>query len=139
MYAYGALLIGAQAVLAWTFNSHIGGEEQALFGLLDHDGTPSWKVDEFARIASEFKQLSRFGFPRYTRPRGSPLVHQRTQRAADRLAGIEPFRAIGHIRLLRVEIVEASFPGGIPEIRDRGDIGHIAPPDGIELREPLHR
>jgi len=68
MYAYEALLIGAQAVLAWTFNSHIGGEEQALFGLLDHDGTPSWKVDEFARIASEFKQLSKFGFPRYTRP-----------------------------------------------------------------------
>jgi beta-galactosidase len=64
MYAYEALLIGAQAVLAWTFNSHIGGEEQALFGLLDHDGTPSWKVDEFARIASEFKQLSKLGFPR---------------------------------------------------------------------------
>jgi beta-galactosidase len=68
MYAFVALLIGAQAVLAWTFNSHIGGEEQALFGLLDHDGTPSWKVDEFARIASEFKQLSKLGFPRYTRP-----------------------------------------------------------------------
>jgi beta-galactosidase len=68
MYAYEALLIGAQAILAWTFNSHVGGEEQALFGLLDHDGTPSWKVDEFARIASEFKLLSRFGFPRYTRP-----------------------------------------------------------------------
>jgi beta-galactosidase len=68
MYAYVGLLIGAQAVLAWTFNSHVGGEEQALFGLLDHDGTPSWKVDEFARIASEFQQLSKFGFPRYTRP-----------------------------------------------------------------------
>ena len=68
MYAYVALLIGAQAVLAWTFNSHAGGEEQALFGLLDHDGTPSWKVDEFARIASEFKQLTKFGFPRYPRP-----------------------------------------------------------------------
>src|ERR1039458_5244011 len=68
MYAYEALLIGAQAVLAWTFNSHTGGEEQALFGLVDHDGTPSWKVDEFARIASEFKQLSKLGFPRYTRP-----------------------------------------------------------------------
>jgi beta-galactosidase len=68
MYAYEALLIGAQAVLAWTFNSHIGGEEQALFGLLDHDGTPSWKVDDFTRIASEFKQLSNLGFPRYPRP-----------------------------------------------------------------------
>ena len=68
MYAYLALMMGAQGILAWTFNSHSGGEEQALFGLLDHDGSPSWKVDEFARIASEFRQLSKFGFPRYTHP-----------------------------------------------------------------------
>jgi beta-galactosidase len=68
MYAYLGLMIGAQGTLAWTFNSHLGGEEQALFGLVDHDGTPSWKVDEFARIASEFKQLEKFGFPRYTHP-----------------------------------------------------------------------
>jgi beta-galactosidase len=68
MYAYLSLMVGAQGILAWTFNSHLGGEEQALFGLLDHDSTPSWKLDEFARIASEFKQLSKFGFPRYTHP-----------------------------------------------------------------------
>ncbi len=64
MYAYLGLMIGAQGTLAWTFNSHQGGEEQALFGLVDHDGTPSWKVDEFARIASEFKLLAKYGFPR---------------------------------------------------------------------------
>jgi beta-galactosidase len=68
MYAYLGLLMGAQGMLAWTFNSHLGGEEQALFGLVDHDGTPSWKVDEFARFASEFKQLEKLGFPRYTHP-----------------------------------------------------------------------
>jgi beta-galactosidase len=68
MYAYLGLMMGAQGFLAWTFNSHLGGEEQALFGLLDHDGTPSWKVDEFARIAAEFKQLQKYGFPRYTHP-----------------------------------------------------------------------
>ncbi len=68
MYAYLALLMGAQGILAWTFNSHLGGEEQALFGLLDHDGRPSWKVDEFARIASEFRELQKYGFPRYTHP-----------------------------------------------------------------------
>ena len=68
MYAYLGLMMGAQGILAWTFNSHQGGEEQALFGLVDHDGTPSWKVDEFARIASEFKQLAKYGFPRYTHP-----------------------------------------------------------------------
>jgi len=68
MYAYLGLMMGAQGTLAWTFNSHLGGEEQSLFGLVDHDGTPSWKVDEFARIASEFKQLSKLGFPRCTHP-----------------------------------------------------------------------
>ncbi len=68
MYAYLGLIMGAQGILAWTFNSHQGGEEQALFGLVDHDGTPSWKVDEFARIATEFKQLAKYGFPRYTHP-----------------------------------------------------------------------
>ena len=68
MYAYLGLMMGGQGILAWTFNSHLGGEEQALFGLVDHDGTPSWKVDEFARIGAEFKQLSKYGFPRYTHP-----------------------------------------------------------------------
>ncbi len=68
MYAQLALLIGGQSVLAWTFNSHLGGEEQTLFGLLDHDSTPSWKLDEFARIASDYKLLSKYGFPRYTHP-----------------------------------------------------------------------
>ena len=68
MYAHLGLMMGAQGLLAWTFNSHLGGEEQALFGLLDHDGTPSWKVDEFARIAAEFRRLSQLGFPRYTHP-----------------------------------------------------------------------
>lgn len=68
MYAYLGLVLGAQGTLAWTFNSHQGGEEQALFGLVDHDNTPSWKVGEFARIASEFKELTRYGFPRYTHP-----------------------------------------------------------------------
>jgi beta-galactosidase len=68
MYAYLGLMMGAQGILAWTFNSHLGGEEQALFGLVDHDGTASWKVDEFARIGAEFKQLEKYGFPRYTHP-----------------------------------------------------------------------
>ncbi|WP_114210443.1 beta-galactosidase [Acidisarcina polymorpha] len=68
MYAYLGLLLGSQATLAWTFNSHLGGEEQALFGLIDHDNTPSWKLDEFAHIASDFKRLQTLGFPRYPRP-----------------------------------------------------------------------
>lgn len=68
MWAYLGLLHYGQTYLAWTFNTHQGGEEQALFGLLDHDGTPSWKYDEFARVAREFAQVEKLGFPRYHTP-----------------------------------------------------------------------
>lgn len=68
MWAYFGLLYYSQTFLAWTFNSHIGGEEQSLFGLVDHDGRPSWKVDEFARIAREFSKLKAMGFPRVGQP-----------------------------------------------------------------------
>jgi beta-galactosidase len=68
MWAYLGLIDYGQTFLAWTFNTHRGGEEQALFGLLDHDGTPSWKYAEFQRIASEFSRLQHLGFPRYRKP-----------------------------------------------------------------------
>ena len=68
MWAYFGLLYYAQTVLAWTFNSHLGGEEQALFGLVDHDDRPSWKVGEFGQIAREFRTLQTMGFPRYDPP-----------------------------------------------------------------------
>jgi beta-galactosidase len=64
MWAHFGLLMGAQAVMPWTWHSHHGGEEQALFGLVDHDDRPSWKLDEFATIAKEFRQLEKLGFPR---------------------------------------------------------------------------
>jgi len=68
MWAYLALIDYGQTFLAWTFNTHRGGEEQTLFGLLDHDGTPSWKYTEFKQIASEFSKLQHLGFPRYHQP-----------------------------------------------------------------------
>ncbi len=68
MWAYVALLNYGQSFLAWTFNTHRGGEEQALFGLLDHDGTPSWKYEEFRQIANEFARLQNLGFPRDRKP-----------------------------------------------------------------------
>lgn len=64
MWAYFGLINGGQGMLAWTFNSHLGGEEQALFGLVDHDDRPSWKLDEWGKIASEFKMMETLGFPR---------------------------------------------------------------------------
>jgi beta-galactosidase len=71
MWGYFGLLNGAQGMLAWTFNTHRGGEEQALFGLVDHDDTPSWKLDEWGRMASEFKQMQKMGFPRKLEPQAA--------------------------------------------------------------------
>ena len=68
MWAYLALIDYGQTFLAWTFNTHRGGEEQSLFGLLDHDGTPSWKYAEFKQITSEFSKLQHLGFPRDHKP-----------------------------------------------------------------------
>lgn len=69
MWAHFGLLMGAQAVLPWTWHSHHGGEEQALFGLIDHDDRASWKLDEFATIATEFNKLEKLGFPRLQQPK----------------------------------------------------------------------
>jgi beta-galactosidase len=68
MLSYLGLLNGGQGILAWTFNSHLGGEEQILFGLLDHDDTPSWKLDEWSAIAREFRTMQALGFPREMKP-----------------------------------------------------------------------
>lgn len=71
MWGYFGLLNGAQGMLAWTFNSHLGGEEQALFGLVDHDDSPSWKMEEWGQIASEFKTMQKLGFPRQLDPQAA--------------------------------------------------------------------
>lgn len=68
MWAYFGLINGGQAALAWTFNSHRGGEEQAFWGLLDHDDTPSWRLAEWGTMAAEFKQIQGLGFPRQLNP-----------------------------------------------------------------------
>ena len=69
MWAHFVLLMGGQASLAWTFNSHLGGEEQALMGLIDHDDRPSWKLGEWAVIAKEYAAMEKLGFPRITQPK----------------------------------------------------------------------
>jgi beta-galactosidase len=69
MWAHFVLLMGGQAALAWTFNSHLGGEEQALMGLIDHDDRPSWKLAEWARIAADYAKLEKLGFPRKVEPK----------------------------------------------------------------------
>lgn len=69
MWAHLTLLLGGQAAIAWTWHSHHGGEEQALFGLIDHDDRESWKLAEFGKIAAEFAKLEKIGFPRATTPK----------------------------------------------------------------------
>lgn len=68
MYAYLSLLYRSQMVCAWTWRSMLGGEEQYFFGLLDHDGIPGRKYEEFKQVAEEFKKLQEYGFPRKTEP-----------------------------------------------------------------------
>ena len=69
IYAYLTYIYGSQAILAWTWRSMLGGEEQYLFGLLDHDGEPSWKLWEFRQIAEEAKLLEEKRlFPRKRQP-----------------------------------------------------------------------
>lgn len=53
MYAFLTFAYGSQAVLAWTWRSMLGGEEQYLFGLLDHDGEPGFKYYEMKQIAAD--------------------------------------------------------------------------------------
>lgn len=68
MYAYLALIYRSQAIVAWTWRSMIGGEEQYLFGLLDHDGVTGRKYFEFKQIAEEFKRLEQYDLPRRITP-----------------------------------------------------------------------
>jgi beta-galactosidase len=60
--AYASLMYGNQMVCGWTWQSMWAGEEQYLEGLLDWDGVPNRKYDEYKKIASEFKKIEKF-FP----------------------------------------------------------------------------
>ncbi len=61
--AYASLMLGNQMVCGWTWQSMHAGEEQYLEGMVDWDGLPNRKYEEYKKIASEFKKIERFGFP----------------------------------------------------------------------------
>ncbi|SHM73438.1 beta-galactosidase [Mucilaginibacter sp. OK098] len=65
--AYATLMYGNQAVCGWTWQSMWSGEEQYLEGMLDWDGTPNRKYDEYKKIATEFKKIEKF-FPYKSSP-----------------------------------------------------------------------
>jgi len=60
--AYSTLFYGNQMICGWTWQSMHSGEEQYLEGLLDWDGVPNRKYDEYKQIATEFKKIKKF-FP----------------------------------------------------------------------------
>jgi beta-galactosidase len=60
--AYASLMFGNQMVCGWTWQSMHSGEEQYLEGLIDWDGIPNRKYDEYKKIAAEFKKIERY-FP----------------------------------------------------------------------------
>jgi beta-galactosidase len=60
--AYSTLFYGNQMVCGWTWQSMHSGEEQYLEGLVDWDGIPNRKYNEYKKIATEFKKIEKF-FP----------------------------------------------------------------------------
>ena len=60
--AYATLMYGNQMVCGWTWQSMWSGEEQYLEGMLDWDGIPNRKYEEYKKIATEFKKIEKF-FP----------------------------------------------------------------------------
>ncbi|RPI06408.1 MAG: beta-galactosidase [Ignavibacteriae bacterium] len=60
--AYASLMYGNQMVCGWTWQSMHAGEEQYLEGMIDWDGIPNRKYNEYRKIAAEFKKIEKF-FP----------------------------------------------------------------------------
>jgi beta-galactosidase len=60
--AYATLMYGNQMVCGWTWQSMHSGEEQYLEGMVDWDGIPNRKYEEYKKIATEFKKIEKY-FP----------------------------------------------------------------------------
>lgn len=60
--AYATLMYGNQLVCGWTWQSMHSGEEQYLEGMMDWDGVPNRKFEEYRKIATEFKKIEKY-FP----------------------------------------------------------------------------
>jgi beta-galactosidase len=65
--AYATLMYGNQMVCGWTWQSMHSGEEQYLEGMLDWDGIPNHKYDEYKKIATEFIKIGKY-FPYKPQP-----------------------------------------------------------------------
>jgi beta-galactosidase len=66
--AYASLMQGNQLICGWTWQSMHAGEEQFLEGMVDWDGQPNRKYEEYKTIAAEFRKIERYGFPYKPQP-----------------------------------------------------------------------
>jgi beta-galactosidase len=66
--AYASLMMGNQLICGWTWQSMHAGEEEFLEGMVDWDGKPNRKYDEYKTIAAEFRKIERYGFPYQPQP-----------------------------------------------------------------------
>jgi beta-galactosidase len=70
MYCYLSLIYRNAMVCAWTWDSMTSGEEQYIFGLLNHDSRETYKLQEYEQFAKELDQLEKYAmFPRKIKPR----------------------------------------------------------------------
>ena len=82
--AYASLMLGNQLVCGWTWQSMHAGEEQFLEGMLDWDGRPNRKYDEYQSIAAEFRKIEKYGFPYRLQPQVALAFSFPSQIASER-------------------------------------------------------
>ena len=82
--AYASLMLGNQLVCGWTWQSMHAGEEQFLEGMLDWDGHPNRKYEEYQTIAAEFRKIERYGFPYRPQPQVALAFSFPSQIASER-------------------------------------------------------
>lgn len=110
--AYASLMYGNQMVCGWTWQSMHSGEEQYLEGMIDWDGIPNRKYEEYKKIAIEFKKIEKyfpyknkaevgmaFSFPSQIASNVFPELHERQ---------LESCFGIFHYRNMDARVVEIS-------------------------------
>lgn len=103
MMAMLSLMNRAQMILGWTWRSMLGGEEQYLCGLLNHDGLPSVNYKEYCEIASILRKLEPYAFPYLP----SPDIAVGMSFDNERVIQYSPNHYHQNCRQMRVEVQKA--------------------------------
>jgi hypothetical protein len=117
MWAHFGLLLGAQAVLPWTW-------QQA-------------EVRPHARAAARAVVAGAAGgeLVEPDRRRHAGAHHGGLKRRPERLARVEAHRAVAHVIAVGGEHVKALAPGAVPEVGDGGLVGREAAAHGVQVAQ----